>query len=110
VTLSAQGWPARKIARELGLNRETVGRYLRLAADAAKPAILPIRSKPGRTSQCVPLCEIIQKGARGWAFLPGDLSGSGDRTPVHRLLGGTSLMVKNCTLSHFWLRFSQENA
>ena len=26
------------------------------------------------------------------------------------LAGGTSLMVKNCTLSHFWLRFSEENA
>ncbi len=25
-------------------------------------------------------------------------------------IGGTSLMVKNCTLSHFLLRFSQENA
>lgn len=62
VTLSAQGWSARKVARELGLNRETVGRYLRLAANAAIPAILPIGSKPGRTSQCVPLREIIQKG------------------------------------------------
>ena len=41
VTLSAQGWSARKVARELGLNRETVGRYLRLAANAAKPAISP---------------------------------------------------------------------
>ena len=26
------------------------------------------------------------------------------------LLGGTSLMVKNCTLTQFWLRFSEENA
>jgi len=62
ITLSAQGWTARKIARELGLNRETVGRYLCLAADAAKPAILPIGSKSERTSQCVPLREVIQKG------------------------------------------------
>jgi len=44
VTLSAQGWSARKVARELGLNRETVGRYLRLAANAAKPAIPPAGS------------------------------------------------------------------
>jgi transposase len=92
VTLSAQGWSARKVARELGLNRETVGRYLRLAADAAKPAIppigspdskdpkpaisphgseaavgpkpaiLPVGSKSGRTSQCTPLQEVIQRG------------------------------------------------
>ena len=26
------------------------------------------------------------------------------------LNGGTSLMVKNCTLTQFWLRFSEENA
>ena len=50
VALSAQGWSARKVARELGLNRETVGRYLRLAADVAKPTIPPIGSKSGRTS------------------------------------------------------------
>jgi DNA-binding CsgD family transcriptional regulator len=31
VALSAQGWSRRRIARELGINRETVGRYLRLA-------------------------------------------------------------------------------
>jgi transposase len=62
VTLSAQGWSARKVARELGLNRETVGRYLHLAADAAKPANPPIGSKSGRTSQCTPLQEVIQRG------------------------------------------------
>ena len=27
----------------------------------------------------------------------------------YRQAGGTSLMVKNCTLSHFGLRFSAEN-
>lgn len=44
VTLSAHGWSARKIARKLGLNGETVGRYPRLAANAEKPAIPPIGS------------------------------------------------------------------
>jgi IS30 family transposase len=33
VTLSHRGWSARRIARELGVNRETVGKHLR-----AKPA------------------------------------------------------------------------
>ena len=37
LTLSAHGWSQRRIARELGLHRETVGRYLRLAA--AIPAL-----------------------------------------------------------------------
>jgi len=38
-TLDARGWSRRRIARELGINRETVSRYLLLA----KPAI----STPG---------------------------------------------------------------
>ena len=61
-TLAAQGWSARKIARELGVHRETVGRYLQPvvtepkpaipptgseAASAAKPANVPAGSKPG---------------------------------------------------------------
>jgi Homeodomain-like domain len=53
-SLSDRGWSRRRIARELGIDRETVGRYLRLARPAistaglegvgeAKPAI----STPG---------------------------------------------------------------
>jgi hypothetical protein len=58
--LAAQGWSARKIARQLAIDRETVGRYLRLRAgpgskpaivtpgsleaDESKPAILPAGS------------------------------------------------------------------
>jgi len=80
LTLAAHGWSHRRIARELDLNRETVGRYLRLARSkpaistpgsesdpAAKPAILTLGSegdsdpKPaistagcGRQSSCLP--------------------------------------------------------
>ena len=76
-TLSAKGWSARKIACDLGLNRETVGRYLRLAAGdskpaiaplgsealpESKPAIVPIGSKAGRASHCAPLSEVIKQG------------------------------------------------
>jgi transposase len=45
-TLAAGGWSNRRIARELGVNRETVGKYLRL--EEAKPAIstLGSESKP----------------------------------------------------------------
>ena len=38
ITLGGHGWSQRRIARELGLDRETVARYLRLAA---KPASNP---------------------------------------------------------------------
>ena len=91
-TLAAKGWSARKIARELGVHRETVGRYLQSAAPeskpaippigsanpsdpntaippvgseeaaAPKPAIVPTGSKAGRTSQCVPLAAVIEHG------------------------------------------------
>ena len=41
--LSSRGWSQRRIARELGIDRETVARYRRLAreAGAPKPAIPP---------------------------------------------------------------------
>src|SRR5438132_7544632 len=65
-TLAANGWSARKIAREMGVHRETVGRYLRPPQpdskpaipppgsredSDSKPAIVPAGSKAGRTSQ-----------------------------------------------------------
>ena len=67
LTLAAHGWSRRRIARELDLNRETVGRYLRLARSkpaistpgsevdpAAKPAISTLGSTAGRQSLCQP--------------------------------------------------------
>ena len=46
-TLSRGGWSQRRIARELGIDRETVARYRRLAreAEAPKPAIPPAGSE-----------------------------------------------------------------
>jgi transposase len=76
-TLAANNWSARKIARELGVHRETVGRYLREAEPDSKPAIVPAGSpevpdpkpaivpagsKAGRTSQCAPLTAVIEQG------------------------------------------------
>ena len=43
LTLAAGGWSHRRIARELGVNRETVGKYLRL--ERLKPAILTLGSE-----------------------------------------------------------------
>src|SRR5215471_5430857 len=73
VALSAKGWSRRRIARELGINRETVGRHLRLAqpkpaistlgseADSdAKPAISTAGSPPGRQSLCEPYSPFIE--------------------------------------------------
>ena len=43
-TLHRRGWSQRAIADELGINRETVARYLRLAGLLPKPANAPIGS------------------------------------------------------------------
>jgi len=44
LSLGQRGWSQRRIARELGINRETVARYLRNVPRSAKPAIAPAGS------------------------------------------------------------------
>ena len=69
-SLHDKGWLRRRIARELRLNRETVGRFLRLAKPAIptagpeescepKPAISTTGSVAGRKSQCEPLADAV---------------------------------------------------
>src|SRR5262245_37997479 len=66
-TLAAHGWSQRRIARELGVHRETVGKYPRPAdgkpasstpgseaSEDPKPAISTPGSATGRTSLCRP--------------------------------------------------------
>jgi transposase len=88
-SLHDRGWSRRRIARELGIDRETVGRYLRLAKPAistagleeageakpaistagfeevseVKPAISTAGNGVGRKSQCEPLAEVIMAKA-----------------------------------------------
>jgi transposase len=57
-TLRERGWSRRRIGRTLGVHRETVGRYVRLAEAEAKPANLPPGST-GPPSQCEPFREAI---------------------------------------------------
>jgi transposase len=67
LTLAAHGWSRRRIARELDIHRETVGKHLRQASPkpaistpgsevdpAAKPAISTPGSTAGRQSLCQP--------------------------------------------------------
>ena len=70
-SLAERGWSARRIARELGIDRETVGRYLRLAKPAisitgspkgqgeSKPANLITGASGGRKSCCEAFTELI---------------------------------------------------
>jgi len=73
LVLRERGWSFRRIARELGIHRETVGRYVRLAAEQAKPARVtagtgqadgpkPAKVPPGNAveqSRCVPFRDVI---------------------------------------------------
>ena len=52
LTLAGNGWSHRRIARELDINRETVGKYLLLAQ--SKPAISTIGPTAGWQSLCQP--------------------------------------------------------
>ncbi|MEK7995848.1 MAG: IS21 family transposase [Planctomycetota bacterium] len=91
IAYSGLGWSRRRIARTLGINRETVGRYLAAAkpailppgpepsnpaippagADGPKPAIvpagvsatslLPPSGQSGRISQCEPFKEFVEQ-------------------------------------------------
>ena len=44
LSLRQRGWSQRRIARELGIDRQTVARYLHQQATRAKPAIAPLGS------------------------------------------------------------------
>jgi transposase len=46
ITLRRRGWSRRRIARELGVDRETVTRHLRGATEASNATIAPPGSKP----------------------------------------------------------------
>jgi predicted transcriptional regulator len=69
-SLAQRGWSQRRIAKELGINRETVGRYLRLSKPAIsttgfedgqspKPAISITGIGAGRRSRCEVFVEVI---------------------------------------------------
>jgi len=70
-TLHERGWSNRRIAKELGIHRDTVSRHLRLAPKGAasdelggsKPAKAPPGSgvqPSGSRSECAAFCEIIE--------------------------------------------------
>jgi transposase len=52
LTLHARGWSRRRFARELGLDRETVGRFVLLAAIAAPKLRAGRRERKGLCRRC----------------------------------------------------------
>jgi len=79
LTLKEHGWSQRRIARELGIHPDTVGRYIRLSGKDPEPATAPTGSEGSKQvkaptgsgesnacnatsgrSQCEPFCEVIE--------------------------------------------------
>ena len=100
LTLHNSGHSNRKIAAILGINRETVARYLRDAQ--ANPAKLDHRVQPGPTSSCEPfreqiLCKLEQglNGQRIYQDLRGEAGFDGSYSSVRRFIVG---LRQNCKL------------
>jgi len=71
LTLHERGWSNRRIAKELGIHRDTVGRHLRLAREGGPPegsaGSKPAKAPPGSEGQsdggrsaCAPFRQIIE--------------------------------------------------
>lgn len=87
-TLSRGGWSQRRIARELGIDRETVARYRKLArqAEEPKPAISPAGSEPAQEAN--PAISPLGTAAVG--------SPSRDSKPAISPAGSKSGRVSHC--------------
>ena len=78
-SLSDRGWSRRRIARELGIDRETVGRYLRLA----KPAILtPGLKEAGEAKPAIPTTGLEEAGEAKPAISTAGLEEAGEAKPA----------------------------
>ena len=62
-SLHAQGWPARRIARELGVDRETVRKYVLQPSCEPKPANLPTGSADSKPANLPTLPALASKPA-----------------------------------------------
>jgi transposase len=72
--LHSMHWSQRRIARELGIDRETVRKYLACGSDEAKPAISPagsLESKPATLAE-VPARAVAGDGPGGYTGIEGD--------------------------------------
>ena len=77
LTLWRRGWSVRRIAREMGYDRETVGKYVRL--EAAKPATpTPGSAKESETGK---RSEAPADGAKPATLTTGSASGNESETP-----------------------------
>jgi transposase len=77
-SLHQRGWSQRRIARELGIDRETVARYLRPPAASSKPALAP----PGSPDDGEPSKPALAP--------TGSAPADGESKPAHAPIGATA--------------------
>jgi transposase len=70
LSLRQRGWSQRRIARELGIDRETVARYLHQHATQAKPAIAPLGSHDAEDTSKPAIAPLGSHDANPSAALP----------------------------------------
>jgi transcriptional regulator with XRE-family HTH domain len=73
-SLAERGWSQRRIAKELGVNRETVGRYLRLSKPAISITAIQVLRDLGYLN-----VGSLKGGLQGWLEAGGLVESSGGR-------------------------------
>ena len=68
--LLGKGWSHRKVSRELGINRETVGRYARIAAESGSNPAKVAAGSVDSAAKSKP----ATGGHFGWFWVAGDTS------------------------------------
>jgi transposase len=105
LTLHQRGWSKRRIARELGLDRETVARHLRLAAES-KPASAPADSPApaeGSNPAIAPIGSLEPAGESKPAIAPIGSGHSDSGSPGDRKAGRPSDCEPHRPLIVAWL-------
>jgi transposase len=85
--LRARHWSQRRIARELGIHRETVARHLRLAREGPVPDTPGVSSKPAKV--------ITGSDSQNRPNLPAGTSGPAEGVPA-RVISGASTSRSRC--------------
>jgi transposase len=102
LSLHQRGWSIRRIARELGIHRETVARHIASRQPRAKPARAPIGSEEGSSE---PKPATPEGGA--YAAKPATLEGGAHESkPARAPIGsGPSSTPKQASLCEPWQQF-----
>jgi transposase len=87
-TLHRRGWSVRRIARELGIHRETVARYLQHDSPGPKPAIAPIGSEGAESTSKPAIAPIGSEASQDRSPRPSRIGRPSDCEPYREVVLG----------------------